>query len=133
MIVAVRPDEHLSPELWRVITTAHNKDFGHWGAKTCRKYLRKFLGRGDITICSITEFIRQCPSYNPFEVIYLDHIGPCENQYTLVLTIIDIVLSYNETANLKQHENFRIHVFVISKPQIWKRKFEAAEAFSHTL
>jgi len=36
--------------------------------------------------------------------------------------------AYNETANLKQHENFRIHVFVFRN-----RKFEAAEAFSHTL
>ena len=62
---------------------------GHWGLQKCREFLN------DPTI-TITQFIRQCPycqvmsrlkifikthpftcaSYNPFESLHIDHIGP---------------------------------------------------------
>jgi len=66
MIVAIRPAMHLSPEIHRIISCLHNKTVGHWGAKTCKKYLRR-LGHGDITFHSITEFIRQFPACEPIK------------------------------------------------------------------
>jgi len=86
---------HLEPNIYRLIKQVHNKEIGHWGLHICKKLLRR-NGHGDIPNRDIQEFVRQCPacqvmnrlkiptktrpftcaSYNPFEVIHLDHIGP---------------------------------------------------------
>ena len=70
---------------------------GHWGLQKCKEYLYDPI----ITERTITQFIRQCPSskvqrrlkdlikthpltcasYNPFEVLQLDHIGQGKLQY----------------------------------------------------
>ena len=74
------------------IAKVHNSMVGHWGLQKCRERLND----PTITDRSITLFIRQCPccqvmswlkilyrthpftcaSYNPFESLHIDHIGP---------------------------------------------------------
>ena len=77
----------------------HNSKVGHWGLDICRRRLSEEhprRGERGVTDRMIKEFIRQCPacqvmnrmrlqikthrftcaSYNPFEVLNLDHIGP---------------------------------------------------------
>ena len=94
----------------------HNSQMGNWGLDICRRRLNEEQprwGECDITDRMSKEFIRQCPacqlmnrmrvqikthrftcaSYNPFEVLHLDHIGPLtkdalDNEYILV--IIDV-------------------------------------------
>ncbi len=70
----------------------HNSMVGQWGLQKCREFLKD----PTITDRTITQFIRQCPccqvmsrlniltkthpftcaSYNPFESLHIDHIGP---------------------------------------------------------
>ena len=91
----------------------HNSKVGHWGLDICRRRLSEEhprRGERGVTDRMIKEFIRQCPacqvmnrmrlqikthrftcaSYNPFEVLNLDHIGPLTkdahgNEYILVI------------------------------------------------
>ena len=81
---------------------------GHWGLEKCKERLNK----PTITDRTITQFIRQCPcsqvmsrlkilikmhpftcaSYNPFESLIIDHIGPLppdDKGYTHILVMID--------------------------------------------
>ena len=109
MLVVLRPAVHLDPETYRLSQEVHNKDIRHWGLHIYKKLLRD-NGHGRIPFRYIQEIIRQCPacqvmnrlkipikthpftcaSYNPFEVIHLDHIGPLPvdshgNAYILVI------------------------------------------------
>jgi len=78
---------------------------GHWGHALTKRRLNDF----SVTDRMITEFIQQCPccqvmsrlhiqikihraSYNPFEMLHLDHIGPLRtdvNGSMFILVIID--------------------------------------------
>ena len=106
-IVALRPVIHAR------LSKVHNSTVGHWGLDICKRRLSEAhqrQGERDITDCMISEFTRQCPacqvmsrvrlqikahrftcaSYNPFEVLHLDHIGPLTkdahgNEYILVI------------------------------------------------
>ena len=89
---ALQPKQHLSDEVYDKIAAIHNSSVGHWGQAKC---IAK-LNDPSVTDRMIYTFIRQCPccqvmsrlkvqikthlftcaSYNPFEVIHLDHIGP---------------------------------------------------------
>jgi len=95
MLVVLRPAIHLDPETYRLIQEVHNGEVGHWGLHISKKLLRN-NGHGRIPNRDIQAFIRQCPacqvmnrlkipikthpftcaSYNPFEVLHLDHSGP---------------------------------------------------------
>ena len=76
---------------FKQIAKVHNSMVSHWGLQKCRESLN------DPTITrTITQFIRQCPccqvmsrlknlikthpftcaSYNPFESLHINHIGP---------------------------------------------------------
>ena len=113
MIVALRPVMQLPPDIRDRLTRIHNSKVGHWGLDICKRRIReqhRRQGGRDITDRMISEFIRQCPacqvmnrmkvqikahrftcaSYNPFEVLHLDHIGPLTkdahgNEYILVI------------------------------------------------
>ena len=103
---ALQPKQHLSNEVYDKIAAVHNSSVGHWGHAKCK--LR--LNDPSVSDRMISTFIRQCPccqvmsrlkvqikthpftcaSYNPFEVIHLDHIGPLRpdaqgNMFILVL------------------------------------------------
>ena len=103
---ALQPKQHLSNEVYDKIAAVHNSSVGHWGHAKCK--LR--LNDPSVSDRMISTFIRQCPccqvmsrlkvqikthpftcaSYNPFEVIHLDHIGPLKpdaqgNMFILVL------------------------------------------------
>jgi hypothetical protein len=108
LLAAMEPTFHIPTKIYNIIAGVHNSEVGHHGLHMCKKRL-KALG----IMCTnrmITQFIRQCPccqvmsrvhiqiktqpftcaSYNPFEVIHLDHIGPLKvddkgHQYILVL------------------------------------------------
>ena len=85
---ALQPKQHLSNEVYDKIAAIHNSSVGHWGHDKCKLKLND----PSISDRMISTFIRQCPcchlmsrlktypftcaSYNPFEVIHLDHIGP---------------------------------------------------------
>jgi len=108
-LVVLRPAIHLDPETYRLIQEVHNGEVGHCGLHISKTRL-KDNGHGQIPNRDIEEFIRQCPncqvmnrlkipikthpftcaSYNPFEVLHLDHIGPLPvdshgNEYILVI------------------------------------------------
>ena len=94
---ALQPKQHLSNEVYDKIAAVHNSSVGHWGHAKCK--LR--LNDPSVSDRMISTFIRQCPccqvmsrlkvqikthpftcaSYNPFEVIHLDHIGRCTRQH----------------------------------------------------
>ena len=81
---ALQPKQHLSNEVYDKIAAVCNSSVDHWGNDP------------SVSDRMISTFIRQCPccqvmsrlkvqikthpftcaSYNPFEVIHLDHIGP---------------------------------------------------------
>ena len=101
------------PDMHARLCKVHNSKVGHWGLDICKRRLREVhqrQGERDITDRMISELIRQCPacqvmsrmqhqikahrftcaSYNPFEVLHLDHIGPLTkdahgNDYILVI------------------------------------------------
>ena len=113
MIIALRPVMQLPSDIRDRLTRVHNSKVGHWGLDICKRRIReqhRRQGGRDITYRMISEFIRQCPacqvmnrmkvqikahrftcaSYNPFEVLHLDHIGPLTkdahgNEYILVI------------------------------------------------
>ena len=95
-------------EQYRRIAAVHNSNLGHWGLAMTKKRLND----PSVTDRMISEFIRQCPccqvmsrlrilikthpftcaSYNPFEVLHLDHIGPLrpdKKGNVFILVIID--------------------------------------------
>ena len=118
-IVALRPVMDLPQEVYDRLTDIHNSLRGHEGLKLCKRRLKKIAKQrvkdklepeDVISDRMITEFLRQCPycqitnrlrlpikahrftcaSYNPFEVLHLDHIGPLTkdahgNEYILVI------------------------------------------------
>ena len=89
---ALQPRQAIPEEEFRRIAKVHNSSVGHWGHALTKRRLNDL----SVTDRTITEFIRQCPccqvmsrlhiqikthpftcaSYNPFEVLHLDHIGP---------------------------------------------------------
>jgi hypothetical protein len=110
ILAAMVPTFHIPDAIFRVIAKVHNSAVGHHGLQMCKKRLK---AQGyNFTDRMITQFIRQCPccqvmnrlripirthpftcaSYNPFEVLLLDHIGPLkadDKGYTYILVIID--------------------------------------------
>ena len=88
MLASLQPIVKIPLDIYKEIARVHNSAVGHWGLMICKKRLNN--------ASMITPFIRQCPccqvmsrlkvpirthpftcaSYNPFEVIHLDHIGP---------------------------------------------------------
>ena len=118
-IVALRPVMNLPQNVYDRVADIHNSLRGHVGLKLCKhrfeeireQRLKDGLAPEDaIPDRMIKEFLRQCPycqitnrlrlpikahrftcaSYNPFEVLHLDHIGPLtkdahDNEYILVI------------------------------------------------
>jgi len=92
ILTALQPKQSVPDKAYDKIAAVHNSSKGHWGQRLTRKRLNDPL----ITDRMISQFIRQCPccqvmsrihlqikthqftcaSYNPFEVLHLDHIGP---------------------------------------------------------
>jgi transposase InsO family protein len=108
ILTALQPKQSLPDKAYDKIAAVHNSSKGHWGQRLTRKRLNDPL----ITDRMISQFIRQCPccqvmsrihlqikthpftcaSYNPFEVLHLDHIGPLRSDakgHTFILVIID--------------------------------------------
>ncbi len=104
-IVAHCPVMNLPQDVYDRIADIHNSIRGHVGLKLCKRRFRKnnkqrvqnnLEPEEQIPDRMINEFLRQCPycqitnrlripikahrftcaSYNPFEVLHLDHIGP---------------------------------------------------------
>ena len=117
--VALRPVMNLPQDVYDRIADIHNSLRGHVGLKLCKrrfKMINKHRIKAGLPLEDtipdrmINEFLRQCPycqitnrlripikahrftcaSYNPFEVLHLDHIGPLTkdahgNEYILVI------------------------------------------------
>ena len=104
-IVALRPVIEIPQDIYDRLSRIHNSHMGHAGLKVCKTRLRRIHIRrrkrrqepeAKVSDRMISELIRQCPacqitnrlripikthpftcpSYNPFEVLHLDHIGP---------------------------------------------------------
>jgi hypothetical protein len=109
ILAALQPKQSLPDKVYDKIAAVHNSSKGHWG----QRLTRKRLNDPSITDWMISQFIRQCPccqlmsrihlqikthpftcaSYNPFEVLHLDHIGPLRPDakgHTFILVIIDV-------------------------------------------
>ena len=111
-IVALCPVMDLPQEVYDRLTDIHNSLRGHVGLKKIRKQRVEDNLEPDAVIPErmISEYLRQCPycqitnrlrlpikahrftfaSYNPFEVLHLDHIGPLTkdahgNEFILVI------------------------------------------------
>ena len=108
-ILATLQTKQLIPEeQYRRIAAVHNSNLGHWG----QALTKKRLNDPAVTDRMISEFIQQypccqvmshlkipikthpfkCASYNPFEVLHLDHIGPLRSDVQgnmFILVIID--------------------------------------------
>ena len=105
---ALQPIQKIPDDVYAKIAAVHNSSVDHWGQAKCKSILN------DPTVSDrmISTFIRQCPccqvmdllriqikthrftcaSYNPFEVIHLDHIGPLKpdaHGNTFILVLID--------------------------------------------
>jgi transposase InsO family protein len=115
MIISLRPVMQLPPDIRDRLTRVHNSKVGHWGPDICMRRIReqhRLQGGRDITDRMMSEFIQQCPacqvmnrmkvqikahrftcaSYNPFEVLHLDHIRPLTKDahgHEYILVIID--------------------------------------------
>ncbi len=96
-LASIEPKHHIPDAILKQIATVHNSMVGHWGLKKCKETLND----PTITDRTITQFIRQCPccqvmsrlkifikmhpftcvSYNPFESLHIDHIGPLPVDY----------------------------------------------------
>ena len=99
---------HIPDAAFKQIAKVHNSMVGHWGLQKCRERLNDPM----ITDRTITQFIHQCPccqvmsrlkilirthlftcaSYNPFESLHIDHIGPLpvdDKGNTQILVMID--------------------------------------------
>ncbi len=94
MIVALRPAVEKPSKIYERLTEVHNSNRGHAGLKLSKHRLK--LRSRNCVSTMINEFIRQfpycqisnrlkilikthpftCASYNPFEGLHLDHIGP---------------------------------------------------------
>ena len=108
MLASLQPIVKIPLDVYKEIARVHNSAVGHWGLMICKKR----LNNASISDRMITQFIRQCPccqvmsrlkvpilthpftcaSYNPFEVIHLDHIGPLKKDdhgYEYILVLID--------------------------------------------
>ena len=104
----LQPRQTIPEDKFRRIAKVQNSSVGHWGHALTKRRLNDL----SVTDRMITEFIRQCPccqvmsrmhiqikthpftcaSYNPFEVLHLDHIGPLRadvNGSMFILVIID--------------------------------------------
>jgi len=106
ILSALQPKQSLLDSVYAKIAAVHNSRMGHWG----QRLTRKRINDPSITDRMISQFIRQCPccqvmsrihlqikthpftcaSYNPFEVLHLDHIGPLRpdakgNMFILVI------------------------------------------------
>ena len=107
-LASIEPKHRISDAVLKQIAAVHNSMVGHWGLQKCREFLN------DPTIMdrTINQFIRQCPccqvmsrlnilimthsftcaSYNPFESLHIDHIGPLTPDVkgnTHILVMID--------------------------------------------
>ena len=105
---ALQVKQEIPDEKYKRIAAVHNSNMGHWG----HALTKKRLNDPTVTDRMISEFIRQCPccqvmsrikipikthpftcaSYNPFEVLHLDHIGPLRPDIhgnMFILVIID--------------------------------------------
>ena len=89
---ALQPRQAIPEDKFRRIAKVHHSSMGHWGHALTKRRLNDL----SVTDRMITEFIRQClccqvmsrlhiqikthpftcTSYNPFEVLHSDHIGP---------------------------------------------------------
>jgi transposase InsO family protein len=108
LLAALQTKQVIPEEQYKRIAAVHNSNLGHWGLAMTKKRLND----PSVTDRMISEFIRQCPccqvmsrlripikthpftcaSYNPFEVLHLDHIGPLrpdEKGNLFILVIID--------------------------------------------
>ena len=108
ILAALQTKQVIPEEQYKQIAAVHNSNLGHWGIAMTKKR----LNNPSVTDRMIAEFIRQCPccqvmsrlripikthpftcaSYNPFEVLHLDHIGPLrpdEKGNLFILVVID--------------------------------------------
>ena len=108
ILATLQPKQSLPDMVYDKIAAVHNSSKSHWG----QRLTRKRLNDPSITDRMISQFIRQCPccqvmsrihlqikthpltcaSYNPFEVLHLDHIGPLRldaKGHTFIPVIID--------------------------------------------
>ena len=108
ILASLEPKLRIPNAVFQQIAAVHNSMVGHWGFD---KYKER-LNDSTITDRTITQFIRQCPccqvmsrlkllikthpfacvSYNPFESLHIDHIGPLpsvDKGYTHILVMID--------------------------------------------
>ena len=106
ILSTLQSKQHIPEDVYAKIAAVHSSRVGHWGQAKCKRTLND----PSITDRMISTFIRQCPccqvmsrlkvqikthpftcaSYNPFDVIHLDHIGPLrpdahDNMFILVL------------------------------------------------
>ena len=92
LLASIEPKHRIPDAVFKQIAALHNSMVGHWGLQKCRE----FLNDPTITDRTIIQFIRQCPccqvmsrlkilikthpftcaSYNPFESLHIDYIGP---------------------------------------------------------
>ena len=102
---ALQPRHAIPEDKFEQIARMHNSSLDHWGHALTKRRLNDL----SVTDRMITEFIRHCQvmsrlhvqikthpftcaSYNPFEVLHLDHIGPLRadiNGSMFILMIID--------------------------------------------
>jgi hypothetical protein len=108
ILAVLQPKQSIPDKVYDKIAAVHNCSKGHWG----QRLTHKRLSDPSITDRMISQFIRQCPccqlmsrihlqikthpftcaSYNPFEVLHLDHIGPLRpdvKRHMFILVIID--------------------------------------------
>jgi hypothetical protein len=107
-LASIEPKHRIPDSFFKQRAKVHNSMDGHWGLQKCRERLND----PTITDRTITQFIRQCPccqvmsrlkiligthpftcaSYNPFESLHIDHIGPLpvdDKGNTHILVMID--------------------------------------------
>ncbi len=97
MIVALRPIVDIPQDVYERLVDIHNSLRGHVGFKLCNRRPKSYVNSVSNTIlnlktwslsdcyyCQTTNRLRlpikahrfTCASYNPFDVLHLDHIGP---------------------------------------------------------
>jgi hypothetical protein len=129
-LVTLEPKHRISDAGFKQIATVHNSMVGHWGLQKCREFLKD----PTITDHTITQFIRQCPccqvmsrlnilikthpftcaSYNPFESLHIDHIGPLpvdDKGNSPILVMIDAFSRWIELFPTKTTGACRVHFF----------------------
>ena len=127
ILSALQPKQSIRNKIYDKIAAVHNSSMGHRG----QRLTRERINDPSITDRMISQLIRQCPcchmmsrihpftcaSYNPFEVLHLDNIGPLRPDAKGNMIILVKIDAFSRWAELYDNNGTRNSVVHFSTLQ----------------